>query len=299
MDIFGIPVAWLFRVPVILSSQLSYRDALYTRGERFLLPVTDWMSDRVVVNSKAVEQHLVEKGIRAERLYVSHNGVDISVFHPAPVARPAALRDASLVIGSVCALRSEKRLDILVEAFAKVCGLRPGMKLAILGSGGGLARIEALSESLGIRSSCHFEPARPDVVDWMRAMDVFVLSSSVESFPNALLEAMACGCAVIGSQVGGVPELITDGKTGLLFESGNAAALADRLSRLIQADELRAELGRQASNRARTEFSVQLNIARAEHLYESLLERKGRLKMSPSSASAEANSTPSTTVERL
>jgi hypothetical protein len=62
---------------------------------------------------------------------------------------------------------------------------------------------------------------------------------------------------------------------------------------------LRAELGRQASNRARTEFSVQLNIARAEHLYESLLERKGRLKMSPSSASAEANSTPSTTVERL
>ena len=272
MDIFGIPVAWLFRVPVILSSQLSYRDELYTRLERLLLPVTDWMSDRVVVNSKAVAQHLLEKGVRPERLYVSHNGVDTRIFHPAPGPRPAALRDASVVIGSVCALRSEKRLDLLIRAFAKVCSLRPGMKLAIVGSGGELAGLEVLSESLGIQSSCHFEPARPDVVDWMRAMDVFVLSSSVESFPNALLEAMACGCAPIGSRVGGVPELIADGKSGLLFESGNAADLADKLAQLIQNEELRAALGRQAANRAQTEFSVKFNIARAECLYESLLE---------------------------
>jgi len=284
MDIFAIPVAWAFRVAAI-SSQLSYRNDLYTRLERFLLPIIDWMSDRIVVNSRAVEKHLIETGIRADRLYVAHNGVDTRMFHPAPVVRPQRLRDASLVIGAVCALRAEKRLDVLVEAFAKVCRLRTGMKLAIVGSGSELAKLEGLSDRLGIRDACHFEPARTEVVSWMRSMDIFVLSSSLESFPNALLEAMACGCAPVGSRVGGVPELISHGENGLLFESGNVADLGDQLALLATDDARRHDLGLRACETARTKFSMEINLRRVERLYESVLERRGRLMMSPSSAS--------------
>jgi L-malate glycosyltransferase len=273
-DIFGLPVAWASRTPVLISSQLSYRDRMYTRFERLLLSATDRLADRIVVNSEAVERHLIEQGIRPERLYVSHNGVDTRTFFPAPRPRPPGLDGASLVIGSVCALRPEKRIDLLVKAFARVRPLQPDMKLAIVGSGRELPDLEQLSESLQVRADCHFEPARPDVADWMRSIDIFVLSSSIESFPNALLEAMACGCAVIGSRVGGVPELIAHEENGLLFEPGNAGDLADSIGRLIRDPALRARLASAAAETARTQFPIERNVERAEALYQSLLERR-------------------------
>jgi len=270
-DLFGVPVAWLFRVPGIISSQLSYRDNLYSRLEHLLLPVTDRMSDRVLVNSNAVKEHLVGLGVRRELLYLAHNGVDTRVFHPEPgQSRRAFEDDASLVIGTVCALRPEKRLDTLIAAFAKVHELKPGLRLIIVGSGGELPKLQELSERLGIRSQCHFEPALPEVADWMRSIDVFVLTSTVESFPNALLEAMACGCAPVGSAVGGVPELISHNSNGLLFESGNVSELVDRLTTLIQNREMLRELGRRACHTAQAQFSIEHHLRRIEGLYESL-----------------------------
>ena len=86
-------------------------------------------------------------------------------------------------------------------------------------------QLEALRDRLNLQNDMLLAPATSDVAAWMRSMDIFVLPSTSESFSNALLEAMACGCCVIGSRVGGTPELICDQASGLLFDSGDLDGL--------------------------------------------------------------------------
>jgi glycosyltransferase involved in cell wall biosynthesis len=104
-------------------------------------------------------------------------------------------------------------------------------------------------------------------------MDIFVLPSESEAFSNALLEAMACGCCPVGSRVGGTPELIADGERGLLFESGNAADLAEKLALLIRDAGLRHRFGEAAAACARDTFSIQRAVQRMAELYGRLLTR--------------------------
>jgi glycosyltransferase involved in cell wall biosynthesis len=273
--IFGVPTAYLNHMPAIVSAQLGERE-LHPRIYRKLLRITDHLADVVVANSAAIQQYLIEhEHVAAERTYLCHNGVETAIFHPALEAKPAAVAGASLVIGTVCALRPEKRLDLLLKAFAQVRHLLAGMKLLIVGSGPVLPQLEALRAELSMGADCVFEPSKTEVAPWMRALDIYVMSSETESFPNALLEAMACGCAVVGSRVGGIPELITDGVSGLLFESKNADDLAGALGRLILDPALRKRFAAQAAVFARDTFSMEVNARRNESLYRGLLARKG------------------------
>jgi glycosyltransferase involved in cell wall biosynthesis len=147
----------------------------------------------------------------------------------------------------------------------------PGTKLLIVGSGEAQPQIEQLREHLGLGSDSRFEPAQSNVAPWMRSIDVFVMCSQSESFPNALLEAMACGCCVIGSNVGGIPELIQPDQSGLLFQCGDIGDLAEKLSSVLKDALLRKRLGAAAANRATNEFSMQKAVTRIERIYTSLL----------------------------
>jgi glycosyltransferase involved in cell wall biosynthesis len=216
-----------------------------------------------------MRRHLIDdEGVAAGKLFLSYNGVDTGVFFPAQPAKPEPL-----VIGTVAALRPEKRLDLLVEAFARVRDLSPGMRLAIVGNGSTLPALQQQATRLGIAADCVFQPATADVANWLRGMDIFVLPSESEAFSNALLEAMACGCCPVGSRVGGTPELIADGERGLLFESGNAADLAEKLALLIRDTGLRRGFGEAAAACARDTFSIQRAVQRMEELYGRLLTR--------------------------
>ena len=105
------------------------------------------------------------------------------------------------------------------------------------------------------------------------AIDIFVLPSFSEAFSNSLLEAMACGCAVIGSRVGGTPELIGAEERGLLFTSGDAAELARKMSILIERESLRRELGGRAARFARENLTIDIAARRTAEIYEKLLAR--------------------------
>jgi glycosyltransferase involved in cell wall biosynthesis len=168
-------------------------------------------------------------------------------------------------------LRVEKGLDTLLEAFARVKNLRPALRLVLVGSGVMLAGLQALARSLGIAEQCSFEPATKDVTQWLGAIDIFVLPSRSEALSNALMEAMACGCAVVASRVGGNPELVLDGETGLLFEKSDAAGLAARLRLLIEDEPLRRRLASAGSRMIREKFSLQSSARRMEQIYESFL----------------------------
>ena len=279
MNCFAMPVARVFGAPVVLSSQRASR-RLSSRPEQFVLRVTDRLVDAVIVNCEAMRRHMMDdEGVRPERLRLCYNGLDTECFQPLARQRLPVVAGASLVIGVVCALRPEKGLPTLLEAFAKVLSgppsaLRSGLRLVVVGSGPMLPTLQSLTIELGLQDRCHFEPSTSDVAAWLRAIDIFVLPSLSEALSNALMEAMACGCAVVASQVGGNPELVSDGTTGLLFRAGDAAELADRLERLIVDDGLRTRVGVAASESVRQRFSLQASVRRMEEIYEELLGRK-------------------------
>ncbi|MBV8552213.1 MAG: glycosyltransferase [Acidobacteriaceae bacterium] len=275
LNIFGAPVARFYRVPAVITSQLSYRD-MYPRPYRAALRVTDRLSDRVVVNSRAVGESLKRQpGFPAHKLVLCYNGVNPAEFFPGPGIRPPALQDASLVVGSVCVLRPEKRLDWVLQAFARIYPLHPGLRLLLAGSGPEAANLMTLRDRLGLQSVCHFEPSQANVADWMRGIDIYINSSFSESFPNGLLEAMACGSCVIGSDVGGIPELITHGKDGLVFDASNCDHLAEMLLLAATDSELRTRLRREATLTAHRQFSMENTLQRTECLYQGLLEKQG------------------------
>ena len=273
--IMSVPVARAAGVPVVISSQLSYREIL-DRSTKVLSRMTDYLADAVLVNCEAIRRYMIEsQHVKEGRVELCYNGVVTADFYPAQLPRPAELADATLVIGTVCVLRPEKALTLLQEAFARVSRLKPGMKLVLVGSGAQLPVLQSNAERLGLGRSCVFIPATRDVAMWMRAMDIFVLPSYSEAFSNALLEAMACGCAVVGSRVGGTPELIgANEERGLLFESGNLEELANKLEIMAGDETLRREYGRRAAKFVRENLTIEIAAERTASMYERILRRK-------------------------
>jgi glycosyltransferase involved in cell wall biosynthesis len=260
----------------VVSSQRAFRD-LSPGPYRHLLRLTDLLSDAVVVNCRALRRHLVEDyGVPEAKIRLCHNGIDTDQFRPAPRARPVELQGAAAVIGVVCALRPEKGLPTLLEAFARVRKATPGARLLIVGSGEMLPKLEALRTHLNLGDACLFKPATADVAAWLNVLDVFVLPSLSEAFSNSLMEAMACGCAVVASEAGGNPELVEDGRTGLLFKTGDPADLAAKLQRLLGQESLRRNLAETGRRFIHQGFSLASATRNMEGIYRELLAGKPR-----------------------
>jgi glycosyltransferase involved in cell wall biosynthesis len=273
---FAAPVARALGVPAVLASQLGSRNLMDDRSHRWM-QITDRIVDRVVVNCEAMRRHLIEdEGVPPCRIELCYNGVDTSEFYPNPGAKPRieALDGASIVMGSICVLRPEKALHLLQEAFARVRHLDPAMKLLIVGGGPELSRLQANSVRLDIADRSVFLPPSREVPKILHGIDIFVSCSSSEAFSNAILEAMTSGCAVIGSRVGGTPELVGDDERGLLFRSGEPDDLAEKLATLIRSPSLRRELGRRAAEHARRTWSIEAASERMGEIYTAVLRSK-------------------------
>lgn len=269
-SIFMVPLAKLWGLP-ILANHCFFRE-LIPQPSYTLLRMVDFLADRIIVNADAVKTHLMQDfHLRDERIFVSYNGVETNVFFPPPAERPKFFEDASLTIGTVCVLREEKRIDTLLEAFAKVLPIDPRLKLLIVGDGPMREAWMKRRDELGLAKSCHFEKTTTDIPHWMHRMDVFVLTSRSEGFPNALLEAMACGCCAVASNVGGVPEMVEDGRSGFLFPPGDVDALAQRLRAIVQNPKVRTEISAMGAARAHDVFSMEAAATRMSGLYDSLL----------------------------
>lgn len=272
--VFVLPVARLAGVSTRLTSLLGSRLLLDPRSHS-QWRWSDGQATGYIVNCEAMRKHWIEdEGLPASaRVELCYNGVDTNQFFPGGEAiRPEGLGNAPLVIGAICALRPEKALDLLQEAFAQVRGLLPGIKLLLVGSGAELPKLVANAERLGITNDTVFVPATSAVAGHLRSIDIFVLSSHSEAFSNALLEAMASGCCPVGSRVGGTPEMIgANEERGLLFPAGDSQALAERLAKLIRNPELRLNLAQRAADYTRQHLNLQANVQRTQDIYESFL----------------------------
>jgi len=271
LTLFGVPVARASGVPVVLSSQRANR-SLQPRYHR-LARFTDRLAHGIVVNCEAMRVHMIEdEGAPPERVHMCLNWIDLQHYRPLPPLRPPPLADASLVIGVVCALRPEKGLLTLIDAFAQVRDAAPGLQLLIVGDGPMLPALQERAREHGLGTQCVFQPAVADVREWLREIDIFVLPSLSEALSNSLLEAMASGCAAVASRVGGNPELVLDGKTGLLFMPDDADDLARRLRSLIGAESLRNRLSESALSFVQENFNKDASVRRIQELYRLFLD---------------------------
>jgi glycosyltransferase involved in cell wall biosynthesis len=271
MNVFGLPVA-LSTPGVAAISNLRCQLDLIPPRYRWLNRISFHTSARVVVNSEALGRQLQERcRLDAGKIVTCYNGIDTKVFHPSPRQRFPGLEGASLVIGTVCVMRPEKNIPLLLEAFASVAAGRRHMRLFLVGGGPEEAALRALAVKLGIVENCVFHASSSDVAACLSAMDIFVLPSLTEGLSNSLMEAMACGCCAIASDVGGNPELITDRVTGLLFPSQDRDALIVCLTAAAADARVRRILAGAAVERMRSEFSLSRSAERMQQMYDTLL----------------------------
>jgi glycosyltransferase involved in cell wall biosynthesis len=274
-DIFCVPLARIFGIPV-LSSQLCYRE-LYAPFIRITMAVIDRMATGVFVNCQGIADHLhADWGLSRRRIHVCYNGYETHEFHPRARKRPSIIRDANIVFGTVAALRPEKNIKLLVESFARVIQIDHRARLLIVGSGPERLELVRTAAVLGLTDACVFQDAVSTPAEWMRAIDVFVLPSMSEGFSNSLLEAMACGCCPVASRVGGTPELVNDGESGILFEPGSLNELSDALVYLMQHPDKRRYLAARATTFVQEHLTIQKAGARLAGIYSTILSNQTR-----------------------
>ncbi len=273
--VFGVPAARMIGVPVVLSSQRSYRRLTF-RKHLPLLRLADKLGQGIVVNCHAIEDHLIaEYSIPRTRIRVCHNGIDTARFTADNRTRPESLRDASLVIGTLSQLRPEKDIGCLLRAFAILRPDYPGLRLAIVGSGPEKPGLQRLAHDLNISPACIWEESTNDVSRWFHAIDIFVLASVSEALSNALMEAMTCGCCAVASNVGGNPELVHPDETGLLFEKQDAPGLAAQLRLLVENPQLRERLAQAGTALIRRDFSLAAASRTFHEIYTGFLQARG------------------------
>jgi L-malate glycosyltransferase len=276
MNVFCAPAARLLRVPVVLSSQRSYRDLIPSKYIP-MIRITDRLVDGIVVNCEAVRRHLREKfSVPDNRITTCYNAIDTSVFRPGGRQRSPVFFSSGPIVGTVCVLRTVKCVDTLIAAFANAVASHPDARLLIVGDGTEKEPLERQAAELGLTGKVLFAGATKDVAAWLRAIDIFVLPSESEALSNSLMEAMASGCCAIASRVGGNPELVSHGETGLLFEPGDVAGLTAQLISAIGDTTLRAKLSDAGSRYIAAKFSRERSISRIELLYREKLREQAR-----------------------
>ena len=281
-NVFAIPPARLV-APIVIASirdRSPYLTPMQKRVQRYACQ----FADRILVNADAVRDWLVQdEGYDPANIVVIRNGVEMSRFDGPP---------AGVRIRHELGLPRESRLVILVSRLARLKGVEhfleaaallkpryPDVRFLIVGETSRpdsryLDELQGLSETLGVRDRVTFTGRRSDVPAVLSAAAVAVMPSLNEALSNVLLESMAAAAPVVATRVGGTPEALQDGETGLLVPPGDATAIVSAVSTLLDNRELAARLGGAARVQISKRFSVDRMVRATEDLYADLLARK-------------------------
>ena len=235
---------------------------------------------RVLANSQAVAASLrADEGVAARRIAVVPNFVEEAAFETpgadAIAAGRAALgiRTGETVIGIVARLARVKDHASLLRAFAAVRQRIPSARLVLVGDGPERGALESLAAELEVAMAVIFAGTRPHRPNPHHLFDLSVLSSISEGFPNSVVEAMAAARPIVATRVGGTPDAIADGVTGILVPPQDPAALAAAMVRMLEHPAEAVQMGLAAREAARTSYSQAAVMARLLSLYEELVRR--------------------------
>jgi glycosyltransferase involved in cell wall biosynthesis len=273
-----LPFLDLHGVPVVVSLRGSdvpgydSHNAPIERAHRLLAPLTRWIwrrCNQVVAVCESLGR-LTQLTCPGLSYAVVPNGVDLELFHPGP---RECLERGPIRCLAVARLVERKGVGDLIRAFARL--ERGRFELEIVGGGPDEALLRRLAASLGVEREVRFmgSLARTAVAERYRAADIFTLPSTAEAFGNVFAEALASGLPIVGSAVGGIPDLVEHGVNGLLVAPRDPAALAGAISYLADDADLRREMSRR--NRAKAEATLAWNDAIERYLtiYQSMRSR--------------------------
>jgi glycosyltransferase involved in cell wall biosynthesis len=233
--------------------------------------------DRVVGVGQSVRRALIQnEGIPASRVGVIYNGIDTANFRgalhdKASVRRDLGLDPADFVVLMVARLDYLKDHATAVRTIQRVIAQRPKAKLVLVGEGPERNAIQQTVDNLQLHDSVKFLGLRKDVSRLLNGADLFLLTSISEGIPLTVIEAMLTDLPVVATNVGGLPEVVEEGQTGLLAPAGDDAGLASHIIRLADSADLRQKMGRQGRERAERLFSESQMLSRYLALYQEMI----------------------------
>jgi glycosyltransferase involved in cell wall biosynthesis len=286
--VLGRVAARLARVPVVVHTFHGHvlhgyygplKNWLLRRAERGL----GVLSDRLVTVSEQVKRDLLRYRVaRAEKITVIPLGLDLDPFLASgrlngTLRRELGMGDAEPVVAIVGRIFPIKNHRLFLEAAARVAAELDSARFVVVGDGVLRPAMEDCTRALGIADRVVFTGWRRDLPSIYPDLDVLVVSSDNEGTPVSAIEAMAAGCPVVATRVGGLPDLIADGETGCLVPPHDSAALAAGILRVLRDRQLARSLGEAARETVAERFAVERLCLDVERLYIELLARRGML----------------------
>lgn len=242
-----------------------------------------WASLALVVSGAVGELAVQTFGVPPSRVITMYNPLDIRRFAQVEVGARQRLRNElniaadAMVIGMTGRLSSEKGHQTMLSVLPRILEQCPGAVLLVAGDGPMRGACERMIDQLGLRQAVRLLGNRSDIPEILAAVDVVVIPSSREGLSYSAMEAMAAGRPVVAFAVGGLIELLEDGRTGLLVEAADAAALTDAIVRLLKDGELAPRLVVQAREKIRN-FSISSHVAQLKGHYRSVLDQVEKLE---------------------
>jgi glycosyltransferase involved in cell wall biosynthesis len=250
----------------------SWRVRLYERVDRLHLR----FMDHVVAVSEAQAARVRRTGVRAEKLTVIHNAIDPERFvDPDPRYRAKLEKffraPRRHIVAAAGRLSPEKGFDVFLTAAARVLEAQPEVGFVLFGHGALRPMLQQQVAMLGLGGAVVLAGFRNDLDRFLPHLDLFVLPSYTEGLPNVVLEACAAGVPVVATEVGGTPEVIEDGSSGLLVPPGDPDALANRILEALECEERLRDLGFMGRQRVLEKFSFPAQVQGYLDLFDRLL----------------------------
>jgi glycosyltransferase involved in cell wall biosynthesis len=269
--------------PFVVSTVHSSR--VRSEDDRAELRILTPRMDRLIAVSRSIVDKLHHEGRDTAPIQLIHNGVDLQRYdHQGPcctLREEYGLPAEGPIVGVVARLEPEKGHPTLLEAWPLVLAAVPDATLLVVGEGSRREALEAMSHELGIAGRVVFTGRRDDVPAVTAALDVAVLPSYREALGLTILEAMALSRPVVASNVGGIPEMIEDGVTGLLVPPRDAESLATAIVRLLRDHPLADMLARAGHDLVHERFCIELMVDAVERIYD-----EGARSLRPSEVAA-------------
>lgn len=262
-----------FNIPVIYTEHLWTKQfRLRNKILNFVHYFANWFLDMFttlnIAVSQAVKSFLVSSNIsRMDKVKVIYNGIE-----PTNFEAQTFRSDKEFLIATVGTLNPQKGVQYLIRALPKIKAEFPGVQLEIIGDGGYKKTLVKEVAKLKLKSYVKFTGFVPDVSKYLTKFDLYVQPSLSESFGLAIVQAMSVGLPVVATNTGGIPEVVTEGKSGYLVEPENPKSLADAILELLRHPSLARKMGQMGRKEARFKFNLSDMVNELEKTYEEVAQ---------------------------
>ena len=230
--------------------------------------------DKIICISNAIENVLIQDGVPQDKLVTIHSGIEIDKFSNISILKTfkkdLGIAENKILIGTIAAMSGQKDYPNLLKAAKIVVEQNDDVIFCSVGDGPNRKEIRKLADEFGLTSRFVFAGFRKEIGNFLKIFDIFVLASQKEGLGTSILDAQSVGLPVIASDVGGIPEIISDGKNGLLVPTKNEQRLAKAILKLVNDAQFRKKLGQNAKETVK-QFDIKRTIEKHIKLYEQIL----------------------------